>query len=208
MGNLTPGPSPSRWRGVTHVKCCSIPQRSQQSEVAPPLHRNGEGAGGEVPSPLWYNLSMNSDLPAAVPPVEEEIDRRARAGDAGITLGGGGIAPPARPAQRGAAPLRGAPGGARHRARRLPDEGRDGHGHLRRQGAIAARPRALVLRLAALDDRQDARTRAPDRRLRGHPHRHAARGADPRKRTDQALPAALQHPPQGRQDLPVPEDHQ
>jgi excinuclease ABC subunit C len=29
-----------------------------------------------------------------------------------------------------------------------------------------------------------------------------AGGADPRKRVDQALQAALQHPPQGRQDLP------
>ena len=43
----------------------------------------------------------------------------------------------------------------------------------------------------------------PDRRRRGHADRLGVGGAPPRGEPDQALPAALQRPPQGRQELPV-----
>ena len=47
----------------------------------------------------------------------------------------------------------------------------------------------------------------PRRRRRGHPDRLGLGGAAPRGEPDQALPAALQRPAQGRQELPVHQGH-
>src|SRR5581483_7840931 len=90
---------------------------------------------------------------------------------------------------------------------RLPLQGRQGAGGLRRQGGVAARPRAVVLPGVADAGRQDGRPRRPDRRPRRHRHQQRAGGADPRVEPGQAPPAPLQHRPAGRQALPVPEAH-
>ena len=81
-------------------------------------------------------------------------------------------------------------------------------GPLRRQGQVAAlagarvfprrRRRALP---GALPDAAGARLRHP-----GHAQREGS--ADPRKQPHQAVQAALQHPPQGRQILPERQGHQ
>ena len=60
-------------------------------------------------------------------------------------------------------------------------------------------------RLAAGPDPNPGRARL---RLRGDPLPQRARGADPREQPHQAVPAALQRAPQGRQELPLPEDPQ
>ena len=46
-----------------------------------------------------------------------------------------------------------------------------------------------------------------DRRRRLHAHRLGQRGPAPRDQPDQAVQAAVQRPPQGRQELPVHQDH-
>ena len=94
-------------------------------------------------------------------------------------------------------------------ARRLPHEGRPRPGAVCRQGPEPAQPRSPVLagrpreRAAAahrVGDRQD-------RRRRLHPDRHRQRGAAARGQPCQALPAALQRPPEGRQELPLHQGH-
>ena len=75
-----------------------------------------------------------------------------------------------------------------------------------RQGAEPAPPRPVVLAEGphrAARGPPDPRRHRPDRRCRGDPDRLGLRGAPPRDEPDQALPAALQRPPQGRQELPV-----
>ena len=94
-----------------------------------------------------------------------------------------------------------------HQARRLPDEGRRGHHHLRGQGQVAAPPGALVLPVRLAARHQDARDGAP-RGGRGHHRRpQRGRGAHPGEQPHQGEPPALQHQPQGRQDLPVHQGH-
>ena len=53
----------------------------------------------------------------------------------------------------------------------------------------------------------DPRRHRSDRRRRVHDHRLGQRGAAPRGEPHQALPAAVQRPAQGRQELPVHQDH-
>ena len=53
----------------------------------------------------------------------------------------------------------------------------------------------------------DPERHRPGRRRRGHPDRLGLGGAPPRGEPDQALPAALQRPAQGRQELPVHQGH-
>ena len=93
-------------------------------------------------------------------------------------------------------------------ARRLPLQGRQGAGDLRRQGGVAPEPRALLLPGVARARSEDRRAGRPHRRPRVHRHRQRARGADPRVEPGQAqAPAPLQHHPAGRQALPVPQAH-
>ena len=82
--------------------------------------------------------------------------------------------------------------------------GRRGRGDLRRQGALAQEARRQPLlqpgdARRGRDGRPGARHRVPAARDRG---RGAARRAEP----DQAPPAAVQHPPARRQELPVHRD--
>ena len=77
-------------------------------------------------------------------------------------------------------------------------------GHLRRQGDQPAQPGALLFPQQRsehdLKTRQLVRTHRRYRMDRG---RFGARGADPRDEPDQEAPPALQHPPEGRQALPL-----
>ena len=100
------------------------------------------------------------------------------------------------------------PGIDPRRARVVPVPRRRGPGHLRGQGQEPARrgssnyfgpPASLTERT-----RQMVARRRPRRVDRG-PQR--GRGAVPRVQPHQAAPAALQHPPEGRQVLPVPRGH-
>ena len=91
--------------------------------------------------------------------------------------------------------------------RRLPVQGRRGPDHLRRQGARAARPRALVLPgLAAAGVPQGAHGRR-DRRPRARRHRQRDGGARAREQPDQAPQAAVQRAAARRQEPPVPQAH-
>ncbi len=109
----------------------------------------------------------------------------------------------------------GDPGTRRHAqaparpSRRVPDEGRARRRRVCRQGAEPAQSGALVLAEG------DARRRDPP-----HPERHRPRGrgrihdhgfgvgsAAARGQPGQALQAAVQRPAQGRQELPVHQDH-
>ena len=94
---------------------------------------------------------------------------------------------------------------AARQARRLPHEGRPRRRRLCRQGAEPAQPRPLVLAEAGARRRDppDPERHRPGRRRRGDPDRLRLRGAPPRGEPHQALPAALQRPAQGRQELPV-----
>ena len=83
---------------------------------------------------------------------------------------------------------------------RLPDAG-----DLRRQGAAAARPAALVLHRGIRRNGARLGARQEDLRLRVRDDGERGRGAGPRVQPDQELQAALQYPPQRRQELPVPE---
>ena len=96
-------------------------------------------------------------------------------------------------------------GQAARQARRLPDEGRARRRRLRRQGAEPAQPGALVLAEAGARwrDPPHPERHRPRRRRRGDPDRLGLRGAAPRGEPHQALPAAVQRPAQGRQELPV-----
>ncbi len=80
---------------------------------------------------------------------------------------------------------------------------------LRRQGAEPAQPRPQLLAEAGAGRRgpPDPERHRPGRRRRGDPDRLRVRGAPPRGQPHQALPAALQRPAQGRQELPVHQDH-
>ena len=80
---------------------------------------------------------------------------------------------------------------------------------LRRQGAEPAQPRPELLAEAGGRRRgpPDPERHRPGRRRRVHADRLGLRGAPPRGQPDQALPAALQRPAQGRQELPVHQDH-
>ena len=80
--------------------------------------------------------------------------------------------------------------------------------HLRGQGAEPAEPGAELLA-------EGVSRRAPSdpvghrsgRRRRVHDHRLDLGGPPPRGQPDQAVPAGVQHPAQGRQELPVHQDH-
>ena len=95
--------------------------------------------------------------------------------------------------------------------RRLPDEGRARRGAVRGQGAEPEEPRPAVLAEAGAERARavppDRAGDRPGRRRRVHAHRHRQRGAAPRGEPDQAPPAALQRPAQGRQELPVHQGH-
>ncbi len=93
--------------------------------------------------------------------------------------------------------------------RRVPHEGRSRGGHLCRQGAEPPQPGPELLA-----EGHDRRGDAPDprghrqgRRARLHDHRLRLGGVPPRSQPHQASSAALQHPAQGRQELPVHQDH-
>ncbi len=102
------------------------------------------------------------------------------------------------------------PTGARHhpdRPRRLPVQGRRGPGHLRGQGQGAAEPPVELLRppgVTAGAHAADGRRRRERRVDRGQ---ERGRGVLPRVQPHQAAPAPVQHPPQGRQVVPVPRRH-
>ena len=85
-------------------------------------------------------------------------------------------------------------------ARCLPDARCRGPGVVRRQGAQPQKTRIQLFRPA----RQGAAHRPhgfEDRGHRGQPHPHRNRSAAAGKRVDQVAGAALQHQPQGRQEL-------
>ncbi len=94
---------------------------------------------------------------------------------------------------------------AARQARRLPHEGRARRRPVRRQGAEPAQPRPLVLAEAGprRRDPPDPERHRPGGRRRGDADRLGVGGAAPRSEPDQALPAAVQRPAQGRQELPV-----
>ncbi len=96
----------------------------------------------------------------------------------------------------------------RPEAGRLSHERRRRHDHLCRQGHRAPQPRPVLLPVTAPQGSQDAGARQAHRRFRGHPHRHRVGSADPRERADQEVPAEVQRPAQGQQDLPVHPDHE
>ena len=101
------------------------------------------------------------------------------------------------------------PGDRQHprRSRLLPVPRRRGPGHLRREGQEPAQPPLELLRAARdvagahLPDGADGRSRRVDRR------QERGRGVLPRVQPDQAAQAALQHPAEGRQVVPVPRGH-
>ena len=94
-------------------------------------------------------------------------------------------------------------------AGRVPDEGRARDGAVRRQGGEPAQPRPELLAEGGAGDRA-----APDpirHRPGGGPRVHddglGGGGPAPRGQPRQALPAAVQRPAEGRQELPVHQDH-
>ena len=93
------------------------------------------------------------------------------------------------------------------RARLVPVPRRRGPGHLRREGQEPAQPAVELLRAA----RHAARAHPPDG-ADGRPRRvdrrqERGRGVLPRVQPHQAAQAALQHPAEGRQVVPVPRGH-
>ena len=108
-----------------------------------------------------------------------------------------------------------APGDPQATARpagRLPAQGRARRRAVRRQGAEPAQPGALVLAeagAAACPGRRppDPGSDRPRRRRRVHADRFGVRGPAARVEPHQAVPAAVQRPAQGRQELPVHQDH-
>ena len=89
----------------------------------------------------------------------------------------------------------------------VPLEGRRRGGSLRRKGQAAAEPGAKLFRDRLRGQPEESAAAAPDRRRRDD--RGAERGpvADPREQPDQGVPAPLQRPAQGRQELPVDRGH-
>ena len=84
-------------------------------------------------------------------------------------------------------------------------------GAVRRQGPEPAQPRPQLLAEAGAERARrvppDPRGHRPGHGPRGHRDRLGLRGAAARGEPDQALQAALQRPAQGRQELPVHQDH-
>jgi hypothetical protein len=90
-------------------------------------------------------------------------------------------------------------------AGRVPLQGFQEPGGLRRQGRLHSVARPLVLPGLPEPRCEDGRPGRPHSRRRLHRHRQRARGADPRVEPRQAASAPLQHHPAGRQALPLPE---
>ena len=93
------------------------------------------------------------------------------------------------------------------RPRLLPVQGRRGPDHLRRQGALAPQP-GLELLPGPGPPPSAHRPNGGARRLgRVDSRRERRRGDHARVQPDQGAPAPFQHPPRGRQELPVPRGH-
>ena len=82
----------------------------------------------------------------------------------------------------------------------------------RARSSTSARPSRLNQRVRSYFQTgadRDPKTGAagpPDRRFRLHRHRDRRRRPDPRGPAHQGIPAPVQHPPEGRQGVPVPAD--
>ena len=98
------------------------------------------------------------------------------------------------------------PAKARHPSggpRRVPLERRRGRGAVRRQGQAAPQPGAQLFRQRFPGQRQESAADAAGGRCRDDRGAERAAVAAPREQPDQGVPAPVQRPAQGRQELSV-----